>query len=133
MGSGKTHSMNGVMDHLLQSPSLFNRNDGKENVDTGTTVSFSYIEILGSFINDCLGPNDSRSSERPSNDKDTKIAIGETMDGRVVVSNVSSHIVHSPKELSTLVETAKLVRSTAATEKNDRFSGKRTSVRPSGP
>jgi len=131
--------MNGVMDHLLQSPSLFNRNDGKENVDsncnadTGTTVSFSYIEILGSFINDYIGPNDSRSSESPSNDKDTKITIGETMDRRVVVRNVSSHIVHSPKELSTLVEKAKSVRSTAATEKNDRFSRNRTSVRPTGP
>ena len=131
--------MNVVMDHLLPFPSLFNRNDGKENVDnncnadTGTTVSFSYIEILGSFINDYLGPNDSCSSKIPSNDKDTKITIGETMDGRVVVSNVSSHIVNSPKELSTLVEKAKPVRSTAATEKNDRFSGKRTSVRPSGP
>uniref|UniRef100_A0A7S4T5M3 Kinesin-like protein n=1 Tax=Ditylum brightwellii TaxID=49249 RepID=A0A7S4T5M3_9STRA len=101
-GSGKTHSMNGMMDHILQSD-LFN---------DSTSISFSYIEILGTYINDCLGPNDSRHSS------DEAVAIGETMDGRAVVRNISSHVVQSSEELSTLVERAKSLRSTAATEKN---------------
>jgi len=102
-GSGKTHSMNGMIDHLLQSSSLFN--------DT-TSISFSYIEILGTYLNDCLGPNDSTHSS------DEAVAIGETLDGRIVVRNVSSHVVQSADELATLVERAKSLRSTAATEKN---------------
>lgn len=102
-GSGKTHSMNGVMDYLLQSPMLFN---------TNTCLSFSYIEILGTYINDCLGPNDSRHSSKEA------VAIGETMDGRVVVRNVSSHAFHTSEDLLTLVDKAKELRSTAATEKN---------------
>jgi len=102
-GSGKTHSMNGVMDHLLRSPLLFN--DGK-------SISFSYIEILGDYINDCLGPNDSLHSSQEM------VSIGEMMDGRLVVRNIASHDVQTFTELSLLVEQAKSLRSTAATEKN---------------
>lgn len=104
-GSGKTHSMNGMMDHLLQSSSLFNES---------TSLSFSYFEILGTYLNDCLGPNDSSQAS----DEHSRVAIGETMDGRIVVRNISSHVVQSSEELSTLVEKAKSLRSTAATEKN---------------
>ena len=102
-GSGKTHSMNGMMDHLLQSSSLFN---------DSTSLSFSYIEIIGTYLNDCLGPNDSTHSS------DEAVTIGETLDGRIVVRNISSHVVQSSEELSTLVERAKSLRYTAATEKN---------------
>jgi len=102
-GSGKTHSMNGVMDHLLRSPLLFN---------DGISISFSYIEILGDYINDCLGPNDSLHSSQEM------VSIGEMMDGRLVVRNIASHNVQTSAELSLLVKQAKSLQSTAATEKN---------------
>ena len=108
-GSGKTHSMNGVMDHLLQSTLLFDDDNDGTN---GISISFSYIEILGDYVNDCLGPNDSLHSSNEI------VSIGEMMDGRLVVRNISSHIVYSSEELSHLVEQAKSLRSTAATEKN---------------
>ena len=113
-GSGKTHSMNGVMDHLQQSSLLFNDRNGNDDTDTnGMSISFSYIEILGDYVNDCLGPNDSlHSSNKNPNEV---VSIGEMMDGRLVVRNIASHVVHSSHELSHLVEQAKSLRSTAAT------------------
>ncbi|GMH96320.1 hypothetical protein TrVE_jg3726 [Triparma verrucosa] len=96
-GSGKTHTMNGIMDELIGS-NLFSNE---------TEVSFSFLEILGSDIKDCLEP------------ADKPVAIGEALDGRILTRNLSNHVCANPEALSVLVEKAKSMRSTAATSRND--------------
>mmetsp|Transcript_28938 Transcript_28938/g.57837 ORF Transcript_28938/g.57837 Transcript_28938/m.57837 type:complete len:600 (-) Transcript_28938:98-1897(-) len=97
-GSGKTHTMNGVMDGLIESE-IFN---------SETAVSFSYLELLGNDIKDCLGPEGAEP-----------VAIGEALDGRVLTRNLTNHAVATSNELKLLVEKAKSLRSTAATTRND--------------
>ena len=115
-GSGKTHTMNGFMDGLLFASRLFQpgRNE----------IKFSYIEILGPSINDCLV----RPEDRPQADKGpgghgahgpSKLPqIGEALDGRVMTRNISEVVCSTPEELARMVEVAKSHRTTAATERN---------------
>lgn len=101
-GSGKTHTMNGIMDHVIDSPALFN---------SDTELSFSYLEMIGTNITDCLA-----CRQEDSNDNGVK--IGESLDGRCLIRNLSSHAVTSSQELTELVETATSSRAIEATAKN---------------
>ena len=96
-GSGKTHTMNGIMDEICES-GVFR---------DGTEVEFSYLEMLGSNIKDCLN---SAPDSKP-------VAIGEALDGRILTRNVTSHKALDSDALKELVERAKALRTTAATEK----------------
>jgi len=102
-GSGKTHTMNGLMDRLVTD--LF----ADSSVTSTRRITFSYMEILGSDIKDCLVSTESNGA---------KVQIGELLDGRSVVKNLSEHITASSEDLSALIEVAKSHRSTKATEKN---------------
>ena len=99
-GSGKTHTMNGIMDELCES-NIFSE---------GTEVDFTYLEMLGVDIKDCLAA-DPNPSPKP-------VAIGEGLDGRILTRNVSVHPCADSSALKALVSKAKSLRSTAATEKN---------------
>ena len=97
-GSGKTHTMNGIMDELCESD-IF-----KE----GSEVDFTYLEMLGADIKDCL----------TTDPKAKPVAIGEALDGRILTRNVSVHPCADSSALKALVSRAKSLRATAATEKN---------------
>jgi hypothetical protein len=97
-GSGKTHTMNGIMDELCESD-IF-----KE----GSEVEFTYLEMLGANIKDCLNTD---PQPKP-------VAIGEALDGRILTRNVSIHPCADSSALKALVSKAKSLRSVAATEKN---------------
>lgn len=99
-GSGKTHTMNGIMDGIIND--LYR----DEQIEKRQT-KFSYLEVLGSTISDCLG------RDGPA------VQIGEALDGRVLTRNLSEHVVRSRTDLIALVKVAQKRRSTAATEKND--------------
>merc|ERR1719446_249792 len=90
--------MNHLMDRL--GPELFGEGCGQ--------VSFSYFELLGKDLTDCL------AAEQPAKG----VQLVEA-DGEVLVQDLSSHAVASAAELAALVETAKAQRTTAATEKNE--------------
>lgn len=107
-GSGKTHTMNGLMDRLVTE--LF----ADSSVASTRRITFSYMEILGSDIRDCL------ATEDPSGDSKStlKVQIGELLDGRVVVKNLSEHVTGSSNDLSAVINVAKSRRTTKATEKN---------------
>jgi len=100
-GSGKTHTMNGIMDHIIKSPALFNGD---------TSLSFSYLEMIGVDITDCLACH-----EKTGN---TAVKIGESLDGRILIRNLSSHVITTSNELNKLVETAKSSRATESTARN---------------
>jgi kinesin family protein 2/24 len=98
-GSGKTHTMNGLMSHIV--------NDGGLFEDGTLSISFSYIEMLGKDINDCLNT----SATDP-------VQIGESLDGRILTKNLSKHDVDTPEMLNALITKAQSLRSTAATSRN---------------
>ena len=106
-GSGKTHTMNGLMDRLVTE--LFT--DSSEA--STRRITFSYMEILGSDIKDCL------ATESDVNEPTSKVQIGELLDGRAVVKNLSEHLTSCSGDLSALIDVAKSRRTTKATEKND--------------
>ncbi|KAJ1461526.1 P-loop containing nucleoside triphosphate hydrolase protein [Pelagophyceae sp. CCMP2097] len=97
-GSGKTHTMGNLMARTVAA--LFA--DGADRRD----VTFSYMEVLGSDAADCLadGP---------------PVQIGEMLDGRVVLKNLSEHACESASAMTKLVAVANAKRSTACTAKND--------------
>ena len=103
-GSGKTHTMNGLMDKLSEQLYADSSETSKRR------ITFSYMEILGTDIKDCLIA-----------DKDTnpKVQIGELLDGRAMVKNLSVHQATSDSALSALVEVAKSHRRTKTTDKNN--------------
>ena len=125
-GSGKTHTMNGVMDGLIESEVRMMCEERAKAIlvflsttsllltlrcqifNSETAVSFSYLELLGNDIKDCLGPADAQP-----------VAIGEALDGRVLTRNLTNHSVATSGDLKSLVEKAKSLRSTAATTRND--------------
>merc|ERR1719482_481039 len=96
-GSGKTHTMNALMDRL-----------GEHLFDGDGAVTFSYFELLGKDLTDCL------AEEQP----EKGVQLSE-VDGEVHVTGLSVHAVTSAPELAALVEKAKARRSTAATEANE--------------
>ena len=77
------------------------------NVMRHRKISFSYCEILGSDANDCLSP---------SHDA---VKIGEMLDGRVVLKNLSEHEVEDAAQMHALVKKAAATRSTESTARND--------------
>ena len=60
------------------------------NVMRHRKISFSYCEILGSDANDCLSP------------AHDAVKIGEMLDGRVVLKNLSEHEVRMRRPCSYL-------------------------------
>jgi len=105
-GSGKTHTMNGIMDHVIKSPEIF---------DGTTELSFSYLEMLGTEITDCLACHqETGDTESPAQD----VKIVESLDGRTVLLNLSTHSVNTSQDLMELVEIAKSSRAVQTTLKN---------------
>ena len=127
-GSGKTHSMSGILE-IISSSAIFS--------DT-TDVTFSYMEMLGRDIKDCLSNG--------SGDDKKRVQIGEGLNGDVLVRNLSSlvnqtcflllcpclvfstdsflfshfrHDVVCASQLLGLIQIANSTRSTAATAKNE--------------
>jgi len=105
-GSGKTHTINGLMDGLVGQ--LYEADDRR-------AISMQYMECLGANLHDCLAPS---SVPAPKGG----VAIGEGLDGRVIVKNLSSHKAVDATALQRLVAKAQGLRSTAATERNDESS-----------
>ena len=101
-GSGKTHTMSGILDIVCKS-NLFGEKD----------VTFSYIEMLGRDIKDCL------QDHSPGGKDSAPVQIGEGINGAVLIRNMTSHSVHNADELSALIARANATRSTAATKKNE--------------
>jgi len=99
-GSGKTFTMSAIMDRVVTE--LF-PSDGT----APRAVRFSYLEVLGSSVHDCLDAS-----------KLADVQIGEALDGRVLTRNLSSHDVDSAAALERLIEVAKSRRATAPTERN---------------
>uniref|UniRef100_A0A7S2AZM4 Kinesin-like protein n=1 Tax=Octactis speculum TaxID=3111310 RepID=A0A7S2AZM4_9STRA len=115
-GSGKTHTMNGFLDGLLASSELFQAGVNR--------LKFSFIEILGPVINDCLlAPEDRPQADRGpgghgAHGPSKLPQIGETLDGRIMTRNISEVACGTAEELGRLVDMAKSRRTTAATERN---------------
>jgi len=98
--TGKTHTMNGLMDGLVTD--LFR--------DDGTTVTFSYLEVLGAELKDCM---------QQQAEEDKAPMVGEMQDGSVAVLHLSEHLAQTPDQLGEMIEFAKACRTTASTERND--------------
>jgi hypothetical protein len=94
--------MNCMMDKLVQS--LFSSAVEEE----GRIVTFSYVEILGQSITDCLDPEAVPGAAQ----------VGEMLDGRVETRNVVSIVCASAAELTVQVDAAKSRRHTESTERN---------------
>ena len=105
-GSGKTFTMSAMMDRVVAE--LF-PTDGASDSTTARAARFSYLEILGSAVHDCLANGASGASD---------VQIGEALDGRVLTRNLSAHDVRSAAELERLLGVAKSRRATAPTERN---------------
>lgn len=106
-GSGKTHTMNGLMDSLLEDvfrPTVVG--------EAPRAVSFSYLEMLGTVVTDCLVPTQPKGG----------VQIGEAIDGRVLTRNLSTHWAADAAELGRLVKVAQSKRSVACTARNDESS-----------
>jgi len=106
-GSGKTHTMNGLMDSLLEDvfrPTVVG--------EAPRAVSFSYLEMLGTVVTDCLVRTQPKGG----------VQIGEAIDGRVLTRNLSIHAAANAAELGRLVKVAQSKRSVACTARNDESS-----------
>ena len=108
-GSGKTFTMSAMMDRVVAE--LFPA-DGAPDPATARAARFSYLEILGSAVHDCLAtPAAAKGASEP-------VQIGEALDGRVLTRNLSAHDVVSAADLDRLLGVAKSRRATAPTERN---------------
>jgi kinesin family protein 2/24 len=129
-GSGKTHTMSGILDILCQRISedvfLFSHNENESTL-TDQQVTFSYIEMLGRDIKDCL-PGDSDELNNSSTDPDPikemtvkplPVQIGEGLNGSVLIRNMKIHTISNASQLSALITKANATRATAATAKNE--------------
>lgn len=111
-GSGKTFTMSAMMDRVVAE--LF-PSDGAPDAATARAARFSYLEILGSAVHDCLAaPAAAKNGASGASD----VQIGEALDGRVLTRNLSAHDVRSAAELERLLGVAKSRRATAPTERN---------------
>lgn len=104
-GSGKTHTMSGILD-ILSSSGIFS---------DLTDVSFSYLEMLGSKIKDCLPIRDETAPGKENED----IQIGEGLNGAILIRNIAIHTVNNADQLGVLIKRANATRATAMTSKND--------------
>jgi kinesin family protein 2/24 len=134
-GSGKTHTMNNLLASI--SSQLF-----ADQQDT-ISVSFSYLEILGQQVTDCLYNNGAASDaagdtlpppssgegeeEEPSlpapgsggsSLEPGQVKIGEMLDGSVKTLGLSETPCTSADELKSQMAAAQARRATAATERN---------------
>jgi len=100
-GSGKTHTMNGILD-ILSTSAIFS---------DLTDITFSYMEMLGRDIKDCL-PDAGKGTPKG-------IQIGEGLNGAVLIRNMKTHMVHDAAQLGTLIQRASATRATAVTSKNE--------------
>mmetsp|Transcript_36851 Transcript_36851/g.66260 ORF Transcript_36851/g.66260 Transcript_36851/m.66260 type:complete len:622 (+) Transcript_36851:121-1986(+) len=98
-GSGKTHTMSGILD-ILATSAIFS---------DLTNITFSYIEMLGREIRDCL----------PDAGEGKGVQIGEGLNGAVLIRNMKTHVVADAAQLGTLIKRANATRATAATAKNE--------------
>ena len=109
-GSGKTHTISGILDILSTSEIFSDMN----------TISFSYIEMLGREICDCLPADKEDNTSSHNTDEETKkVQIGEGLDGAVLIRNMQTHTVNNAEQFSALIQLANATRSTAATAKNE--------------
>ena len=99
-GSGKTHTMSGILD-ILSASDIFSEK---------TDVTFSYMEMLGRNIKDCLPDEHS---------KDISVKIGEALNGAILIRNMATHSVKDAAQLAVLIKRANSIRATAITTKND--------------
>lgn len=138
-GSGKTHTMNNLLATI--SSQLF-----ADRQDT-ISVSFSYLEILGQQVTDCLYNNGAASdaasdalppfSSSGEGEKEGppqpapgsggsasgglepgQVRIGEMLDGSVKTLGLSETLCASADELKSQMAVAQARRATAATERN---------------
>eukprot|EP00592_Proboscia_alata_P007059 CAMPEP_0194353890 /NCGR_PEP_ID=MMETSP0174-20130528/2099_1 /TAXON_ID=216777 /ORGANISM="Proboscia alata, Strain PI-D3" /LENGTH=598 /DNA_ID=CAMNT_0039122591 /DNA_START=101 /DNA_END=1894 /DNA_ORIENTATION=+ len=105
-GSGKTHTMSGILEILSASDIFSELSD----------VSFSYIEILGRKIKDCLP---STTSDNCGGEETNDVQIGEGLNGAVLIRNMATHTVSDAAQLNIFIKRANATRATAATAKND--------------
>ena len=110
-GSGKTFTMSAMMDRVVAELFPF---DGAPDAATARAARFSYLEILGSAVHDCLAAPAAANGASGASD----VQIGEALDGRVLTRNLSAHDVRSAAELERLLGVAKSRRATAPTERN---------------
>ena len=109
-GSGKTHTISGILD-ILSTTEIFSDMN---------TISFSYIEMLGRDISDCLpADKEDNTSSRNIDGETKKVQIGEGLDGAVLIRNMQTHTVNNAEQFSALIQLANATRSTAATAKNE--------------
>eukprot|EP00560_Eucampia_antarctica_P008609 CAMPEP_0197825106 /NCGR_PEP_ID=MMETSP1437-20131217/2241_1 /TAXON_ID=49252 ORGANISM="Eucampia antarctica, Strain CCMP1452" /NCGR_SAMPLE_ID=MMETSP1437 /ASSEMBLY_ACC=CAM_ASM_001096 /LENGTH=648 /DNA_ID=CAMNT_0043424971 /DNA_START=53 /DNA_END=1999 /DNA_ORIENTATION=- len=118
-GSGKTHTMSGILD-ILSSSDIFT-----DSTDNDNDLTFSYIEMLGRNIKDCLPelvePTTINNADA-DNDNDNQVKdvqIGEVLNGAVLIRNMSTHTVTDVDQLTSLIKRANSTRATAMTAKND--------------
>jgi len=115
-GSGKTHTMNGLLDGIIGD--LYADATAEQR-----QIKFSYLEVQGESINDCLADLQAGGSKGSAAGKGATgvgaVKIGEALDGRVMTRNLSEHVAGSRAELVALVGVAQSRRRTEATEKND--------------
>lgn len=111
-GSGKTHTMNGLMDGCISQIYSENSSGGKRQ------VTFSYIEVQGQKINDCLAGVQEKGRDQGSTAEGV-VQIGEGLDGGVMCRNLSEHIATDRSGLEKLVAVAQSHRNTASTERNE--------------
>jgi len=102
-GSGKTHTMSGILD-ILSTSAIFGD-------AANTDITFSYIEMLGREIKDCLPLHDAGVVKG--------VQIGEGLNGDVLIRNMEAHHVGDATELGALIKRANATRATAATAKNE--------------
>jgi len=98
--SGKTHTMNGLMDKLVQS--IYGDDVPHRK------VTFSYLEILGQVCTDCLDTGAEAGA----------VKIGEMLDGRMETRNLVEVECRTAAEFTAKVEAAKAMRATECTERN---------------
>jgi kinesin family protein 2/24 len=106
-GSGKTHTMSGILDILATSDIFSDLTD----------VTFSYIEMLGREIKDCLPVEEDGNAEKETKGKGVK--IGEGVNGSVLIRNMATHTVEDADQLGIFIKRANSTRATAMTAKND--------------
>jgi hypothetical protein len=101
--SGKTHTMNGLMDELVQS--IYG---GDANGAPLRKITFSYLEILGQVCTDCLDAGAEAGA----------VKIGEMLDGRMEIRNLVEIECRTASEFTAQVAAAKAMRATECTERN---------------
>lgn len=111
-GSGKTFTMSGILDILSKSAIFSDLTD----------ITFSYIEMLGRDIRDCL-PDNGNGKNGDDDDPDISdkkgVQIGEGLNGAVLIRNMTTHVVKDAIKLATLIKRANSTRATAVTAKNE--------------